>query len=89
MNELNNISGKERRSLKSVAKTRNVDIKIGKKGITNNLLKEIEFILKRDSMVKVSFKNEKPERLELQKKLQLLLNPSIIESVGKTSTYTI
>jgi RNA-binding protein YhbY len=89
MNELNNISGKERRSLKSVAKTRNVDIKIGKKGITNNVLKEIEFILKRDSMVKVSFKNEKPERLELQKKLQLLLNSSIIESVGKTSTYTI
>ena len=41
MNELNNISGKERRSLKSVAKTRNVDIKIGKKGITNNVLKEI------------------------------------------------
>jgi RNA-binding protein YhbY len=66
-----------------------VDIKIGKKGITNNVLKEIEFILKRDSMVKVSFKNEKPERLELQKKLQLLLNSSIIESVGKTSTYTI
>jgi RNA-binding protein len=89
MNELNNISGKERRSLKSVAKTRNVDIKIGKKGITNNVLKEIDFILKRDSMVKVSFKNEKPERLELQKKLQLLLNSSIIESVGKTSTYTI
>ena len=89
MNELNNISGKERRSLKSVAKTRNVDIKIGKKGITNNVLKEIEFIPKRDSMVKVSFKNEKPERLELQKKLQLLLNSSIIESVGKTSTYTI
>ena len=89
MNELNNISGKERRSLKSVAKTRNVDVKIGKKGITNNVLKEIEFILKRDSMVKVSFKNEKPERLELQKKLQLLLNSSIIESVGKTSTYTI
>lgn len=89
MNELNNISGKERRSLKSVAKTRNVDIKIGKKGITNNVLKEIEFILKRDNMVKVSFKNEKPERLELQKKLQLLLNSSIIESVGKTSTYTI
>jgi RNA-binding protein YhbY len=89
MNELNNISGKERRSLKCVAKTRNVDIKIGKKGITNNVLKEIEFILKRDSMVKVSFKNEKPERLELQKKLQLLLNSSIIESVGKTSTYTI
>jgi len=89
MNELNNISGKERRSLKSVAKTRNVDVKIGKKGITNNVLKEIEFILKRDNMVKVSFKNEKPERLELQKKLQLLLNSSIIESVGKTSTYTI
>ena len=89
MNELNNISGKERRSLKSVAKTRNVDVKIGKKGITNNVLKEIEFILKRDNMVKVSFNNEKPERLELQKKLQLLLNSSIIESVGKTSTYTI
>ena len=44
MNELNNISGKERRSLKSVAKTRNVDIKIGKKGITKETTITSQFI---------------------------------------------
>ena len=43
MSDFKNISGKEKRSLKSIAKTRNVDVKIGKNGLTNNVLKEIDF----------------------------------------------
>ena len=89
MSDFKNISGKEKRSLKSIAKTRNVDVKIGKNGLTNNVLKEIEFVLKRDAMVKVSFKNEKAKRLDLQKKLQLHFKSYLIESIGNTSTFTI
>ena len=39
-------------------------------------------------MVKVSFKNEKAKRLDLQK-LQLHFKSYLIESIGNTSTFTI
>ena len=38
-------TGKERRTLKSMAKVRRVDIKIGKKGLTENAIKEIKMVL--------------------------------------------
>ena len=37
-------TGKERRTLKSMAKVRSIDIKIGKKGLTENAIKEIKDI---------------------------------------------
>ena len=38
-------SGKERRRLKASAKTRNIDVKIGKNGLSKNVLLEIKTIL--------------------------------------------
>ena len=38
MSEENNKSGSERRLLKSSAKVREVDVKIGKKGLTQNVI---------------------------------------------------
>ena len=55
MSEENNKSGSERRLLKSSAKVREVDVKIGKKGLTQNVILEIQLVLNRDKMVKVSF----------------------------------
>ena len=49
------LSGKERGKLKSLAKTRPVDLKVGKKGITENLLAEIRRILEDDSLLSSSF----------------------------------
>ncbi len=87
MSENPSISGKEKRILKSSAKTRNVDIKIGKKGLTQNVIQEIQFILKRDRMVKVSFREDRDKRAELINSLQKSLNSNIIELVGKTATF--
>ena len=80
-------TGKKRRSLKSAAKVRQVDIKIGKKGLTQNVLNEIQLVLKRDSMVKVSFKENREKRTELEKKLQEAIQSTLVESVGKTATF--
>ena len=80
-------SGKERRALKSAAKTRQVDIKIGKKGLTQNVVSEIKLVLERDRMVKVSFRENREKRNELEKKLQELIQSSLVESVGKTATF--
>ena len=62
MNESNNLTGKEKRILKSTAKVREVDIKIGKNGLTRNVILEIQTILNRDNMVKVSFNEERSKR---------------------------
>ncbi|MAL87168.1 MAG: hypothetical protein CMI23_12530 [Opitutae bacterium] len=82
-------TGKERRTLKSMAKVRTVDIKIGKKGLTENAIKEIKIVLERDKMIKVAFSQEKIKRAELVKTLEDSLNSTLIELVGKTATFVI
>ena len=87
INNLKTKTGKERRSLKSAAKVRQVDVRIGKKGLTQNVLNEIQFVLKRDSMGKVSFKENREKRTELEKRLQEVIKSTLVESVGKTATF--
>jgi len=82
-------TGKERRTLKAIAKVRTVDIKIGKKGLTENVIKEIKVVLRRDKMIKVAFCQEKLKRAELVKTLEDSLNSTLIELVGKTATFVI
>ena len=48
------MKGRDRRNLKSLAKVRSIDLKIGKKGVTSNFLEEARKILLRDGMIKMS-----------------------------------
>ena len=48
------MNGKERRNLKSMAKIRPIDLKIGKRGLTETFLDEARKILSRDGMIKFS-----------------------------------
>ena len=48
------MNGKEQRKLKSIAKVRSVDLKIGKKGLSDAFLQEASRILLKDGMVKFS-----------------------------------
>ena len=48
------MKGRDRRNLKSLAKVRSIDLKIGKKGLTSNFLEEARKILLRDGMIKMS-----------------------------------
>jgi RNA-binding protein YhbY len=82
-------SGSERRLLKSSAKIRNVDIKIGKKGVTPNVIQEIQFILNRDKMVKVSFKEDREKRIKQVDSILETIDSTLIESVGKTATFSL
>ena len=61
----NGKNGRERRLLKSSAKVREVDVKIGKNGLTHNVIGEIKTVLNRDRMVKVSFREDRAKRVEL------------------------
>jgi RNA-binding protein YhbY len=89
MSEENNKSGSERRLLKSSAKVREVDVKIGKKGLTQNVILEIRLVLKRDKMVKVSFRDEREKRVKLVEGIQEKIESTLVEFVGKTATFAL
>ena len=81
------MNGKEKRNLKSRAKTRSIDLKIGKKGITDTFLEEANKVLVKDSMIKFSHSLIKSDRDELIAKIELKLSVILIENVGKTLTF--
>jgi len=82
------LSGKERGRLKSLAKTRPVDLKVGKKGITPTLLAEIRRLLDNEPLIKVRLSPEKNTRLEQVKKLEDELQVTLIAMVGKTASFS-
>ena len=81
------MNGKEKRNLKSRAKTRSIDLKIGKKGLTDTFLEEANKVLLKDSMIKFSHSLIKSDRDELIAKIELRLSVILIENVGKTLTF--
>lgn len=83
-----NLSGKERGKLKSEAKTRPVDLKVGKKGITDNLLSEIRRILEDEPLFKLKLSPDKSVRLEQIVQLEDKLSVILISMVGKTASFS-
>ena len=79
--------GKVRKNLKSIAKTRPVDIKVGKRGITRSLLLEIRKPLSKDGMVKVSLNSDNQTRIKQAKTLEDKLEAELIFIVGKTASF--
>ena len=81
------INGKKKRAIRAVLKTRPVDLKIGKRGLTPEFLRECAKILGRDSMIKIGL----PAGKELQNKLleEFAKETSVlcIAKVGKTAAF--
>ena len=82
------MNGKERRTLKSIAKVRPIDLKIGKKGLTETFLDEARIILSRDGMIKFSHSLVREDRNDLVSKIEPLLSVNLVEKVGKTLTFS-
>tara|TARA_B100000035_G_scaffold96332_1_gene81667 strand:+ start:3118 stop:3378 length:261 start_codon:yes stop_codon:yes gene_type:complete len=82
------MNGKERRNLKSMAKVRPVDLKIGKKGLTETFLDEARKILSRDGMIKFSHSLVREDRNDVVSKIEPLLSVNLVEKVGKTLTFS-
>ena len=82
------MNGKERRKLKSIAKVRSVDLKIGKKGLSDAFLQEALKILLKDGMVKFSHSLLREERDDLISSIEKLMSVKMIEKVGKTLTFS-
>ena len=82
------MNGKERRTLKSMAKVRPIDLKIGKKGLTETFLEEARKILSRDGMIKFSHSLVREDRNDLVSNIEPLLSVNLVEKVGKTLTFS-
>jgi RNA-binding protein YhbY len=84
--ELYSLSGKLRRELKSRAKTRPVDVRIGKKGLTGNLLAELRKVFEKEDLVKVAFTQDREIRTTLLAEIEDKLVAVSIAVTGKTAT---
>ena len=82
------MNGKERRNLKSMAKIRPIDLKIGKRGLTETFLGEARKILSRDGMIKFSHSLVREDRNDVVSKIEPLLSVNLVEKVGKTLTFS-
>ena len=82
------MNGKERRKLKSIAKVSSVDLKIGKKGLSDAFLQEASRILLKDGMVKFSHSMLREERDDLISSIEKLMSGNLIEIVGMTLTFS-
>ena len=79
--------GKVRKNLKSIAKIRPVDVKVGKRGITRALLLEVRKPLDKDGIVKVSLNAKKQIRIDQAKELEEELQAELISMIGKTASF--
>jgi RNA-binding protein YhbY len=71
-----------------MAKVRPIDLKIGKKGLTETFLDEARIILSRDGMIKFSHSFVREDRNDLVSKIEPLLSVNLVEKVGKTLTFS-
>ena len=79
------LSVKERMALRSKAKTLESITRIGKNGLTENTIKEIDKLLKKRKLIKIKLLKgsmEKSDRKEITKNLVDKTNSELIEQVG-------
>ena len=80
-------SGKDRGKMKSVLKTRKVDLKLGKKGLTAIFLEESKKVISVDKMIKVSLDSDKRKRKEQTQVFAKTLGLSHISTVGRIASF--
>jgi len=85
-NERPSFSGKLRGALKSRAKTRPVDLRIGKNGVTENVLTELRKVFEKEDLLKVAFAQDREIRTTLLAELEDKLVAVSIAVTGKTAT---
>ena len=79
------LPGKLRRELKFRAKTRPVDVRIGKKGLTDNVIAELRKVFEKEDLAKVAFTQDRETRTTLLAKIEDKLVALTIDETGKTA----
>ncbi|MDB4642321.1 YhbY family RNA-binding protein [Verrucomicrobia bacterium] len=81
------LTSARRRKLKAIAQRLDASIKIGKNGLTDGFLKELDDALKRNELVKVRFVEFKEEKKELAPKIAEQTQSHLVTMVGHVAVY--
>jgi len=77
----------QRRKLKAMAQRMDASIKIGKNGLSEGFLKQLEDALNRFELVKVRFVEFKDEKKEMAPKIAELTESHLVARVGHVAVY--
>lgn len=81
------LSGKEKKKLRGVLKTRPIDLKVGKRGLTHEFIRECAKILAKDSMIKLGLPAGKELQDILIEEFSAEATVECIAKVGKTASF--
>ncbi len=80
------LTGKQKRKLKSLGQTLKVIVQIGEKGITTSVIKSLNEALEAHEMVKISVQHDHRDiRREIIAELAEKTGSQIINTIGKTA----
>lgn len=77
------LTGKQRSFLKGLANNLDPVLQIGKNGITDNFIKQVEEILEKKELIKINvLKNSSESADDMAKELTEKLNAEFVQSIG-------
>jgi RNA-binding protein len=76
------LTGKEKACLRGLAHSLNPVVHIGKNGLSDSVIAQLEDALERHELIKVKFIDWKDEKKELSEKIEDKLNCEIVGSIG-------
>ena len=81
------LSGKEKREMRSILKTRPIDLRVGKRGLTHEFIRECTKILGKDAMIKLSLPSDKELQEKIIEEFSKETTTLCIAKVGKTAAF--
>jgi len=79
------LTTKERKELKAAAHHLNPVVRIGQKGLTDNVVQETHLALEHHELIKVHIQGEREARNELAAALAVATGAELVSSIGKVS----
>lgn len=77
----------DKKKLRGIAQRMEPALSIGKQGLTDTVIKEIETALERDELVKIRFNVSREPMQELCQAIEMQTHCTRVGSVGKTASF--
>ena len=82
------LTGRERRELKTRAKTLPISVKFGRKGLTETVLRELTRSIEHGKgLAKVSLAGDREQRVSMVREIEEKLGAVCVAQVGKTAAF--
>jgi RNA-binding protein YhbY len=81
------LSGKEKREIRRILKTRPIDLKVGKRGLTHEFIRECAKLLGKDAMIKLGLPADKELQKKIIEEFSHETSSLCIAKVGKTAAF--